>query len=663
MIRNLNYYLSLCLLIFTVSIYGQNTLNRLNVDISENGTLLPLGAVGGLNMPQYSGADLNNDGIEDMVIFDKEDNRILTFINNGMTNQVDYVYNADYAENFPPIKSWALMKDYNCDGIPDLFARPPEPVDGAAVYQGYYNANNELAFNRVPFWDHFNDVIFYFNPNNFPVSAYVPQTDIPAVEDIDNDGDMDLLSFRQLGSYVVYYENQSVEMGYGCDSLIFELKTDCWGRFFESGVNNSISLSPNVDSCYGTPYFVAGRGRHAGSTILAMDLDNDQDKELLIGDISFNNVVAVSNGGTLDTAFMTSQDNNFPSYDRPVDIASFPGLFSMDVNNDGKKDLLVSPTLPASENQDVTWLYTNISTTNQPNFQFIQEDFIVGQMIDMGTGANPAFIDYNADGLLDLLVGNFGVFDNSGIEKGRLALFENTGTANNPSFNLVDDNYLNVASFDLIGITPTVGDLDGDGDDDILFGDFNGLLYYFENTAGVGNPVAYGNVQPGYKNIQVGIFSNPHIVDVDRDGLSDIVLGDVNGILYFYENTGTQGSPDFTLVTNSNQNGSFGDVDVRQFGFSSGHAAPYFYDNDGVYELFVGSQEGLIYKYTDIEQNLTTPFTVVSSNLGNMRESTYSKVAVADLNNDDLLDFVVGTRRGGITFFSSDLFVNTDPNL
>lgn len=664
MVQTIQYYISILLICFSSIAFSQTALTRMPIDLLKNGQILNNGAAGGLNRPQYSAADLNNDGTDDLVVFDKEDNKILTFINNGTANQIDYTFAPAYAENFPDVTSWALMRDYNCDGIPDLIARPPEPVDGAAVYKGYYDLNGQLAFNRVLFPNHFSDVIFYFNINNFPVSAYIPQTDIPAVDDIDGDGDLDLLSFRQLGSYVIYYENQSVEMGFGCDSLIFELKTDCWGRFFESGANNGISLSPSLDSCYGTQYFVAGKGpRHAGSTILSIDLDNDQDKELIIGDISFNNLVMVSNGGTADTAFMTSQDSNFPSYDRPLNIETYPGAFSLDVNNDGANDLLVSPTLASSENQAVTWFYQNTTDNAQPSFQFLQEDFLVGDMIDLGSSASPTFFDYNADGLLDILVGSMGLFDNGNIEKGRLALFENVGTATNPSFELIDDNYLNIAAFNLLGISPTVGDLDGDGDQDILFGDFDGLLYFLENTAGAGNTAVFGAVVPGYAGIQVGIYSTPSLVDVDRDGLTDIVIGDVNGILYFYQNTGAIGNPSFTLLPNGNPNGSFGDVDVRQVGFSSGYSAPSFYDNKGIYELYVGSQQGFIHKYGDIEQNLTTPFTQITTSLGDTRESTYSKIAVADINNDDYVDIIVGTRRGGLAFFSSDLYVNTDPDL
>lgn len=646
----------------------------LPIDMVENGQTLTLGDFGGLNNPQFSEADLDNDGINDLVIFDRTDNRFFTFINGGTPNTVDYTYAPEYAENFPAVNKWALLRDYNCDGIMDVFARPIDPVDGIRVWTGSYNNNNELTFSMVtltpnPAW--FNDVLFYYTIGGFPAVVNVINTDIPAIDDIDNDGDLDVLSFRQTGGYMVYYENQSVDMGYGCDSLIFELRTDCWGRFLESAVTNDVSLSPSVDSCTGTTYYIDGKMgnphdtitginnggvRHAGSTTLSFDLNNDGAKEVLIGDVSFSNMVMLTNGGTADTAWMIAKDSIFPNYDLPIRMDIFPAGFYLDVNNDNKKDLIVAPNEPnVSEDILCAQLYENTTDNQFPSFTYTQDDFIVGNMVDIGRGAAPAFFDYNNDGLLDLVIGSFGQYDaNDGVAKGRLHLYENIGTATEPKFSLVDADYLGVAAFDVKGVIPTFGDIDGDMDDDLIIGLADGTLYFFENTAGAGNLPAFANVVPNYQSIDVGTNAAPQLIDLNRDGLMDMVIGEYAGVTTYHENSGSVGNPVFSVVTTPFPNNSLGAVDVRPIGRNRGFATPCFYDNNGDYDLFVGSELGAIYHYDSIDNNLNGMFNLVSDNLSGLMEGYYIKLAVNDINNDGFLDFAIGNERGGVRFYSLD---------
>jgi hypothetical protein len=88
------------LLILSVQSYGQQRLFHLPIDLKENNKTLTLGDLGGLNNPQYSDPDLNNDGINDLIVFDRTDNRFFTFINNGTPNTIDYTYAPKYAKNF-----------------------------------------------------------------------------------------------------------------------------------------------------------------------------------------------------------------------------------------------------------------------------------------------------------------------------------------------------------------------------------------------------------------------------------------------------------------------------------------------------------------------------------------------------------------------------------
>ncbi|MBL0095463.1 MAG: hypothetical protein IPP46_02445 [Bacteroidetes bacterium] len=68
----------------------------------------------------------------------------------------------------------------------------------------------------------------------------------------------------------------------------------------------------------------------------------------------------------------------------------------------------------------------------------------------------------------------------------RLAWFKNIGTTTQPVFTLVSDDWLNLSGITQYGLFPAFGDLDGDNDDDMLLGNADGTLIYYQNTAGPG---------------------------------------------------------------------------------------------------------------------------------------------------------------------------------
>ena len=73
--------------------------------------------------------------------------------------------------------------------------------------------------------------------------------DYPVVDDLDNDGDLDILTMIQSGDKVVFFKNISLEKGYTTDTLIYELADDCWGRFGLRPDTQALSLSLDFDMC------------------------------------------------------------------------------------------------------------------------------------------------------------------------------------------------------------------------------------------------------------------------------------------------------------------------------------------------------------------------------------------------------------------------------
>ena len=98
---------------------------------------------------------------------------------------------------------------------------------------------------------------------------------------------------------------------------------------------------------------------------------------------------------------------------------------------------------------------------------------------------------------------------------------------------------------------PSFVDIDNDGDQDLLIGEFGGFLNYYENT---GTPLAptyierTGAANP-FDGIDIGLLSTPSFTDIDNDGDQDLVIGETDGNLNYYENTGTALAPAYTERT------------------------------------------------------------------------------------------------------------------
>lgn len=83
------------------------------------------------------------------------------------------------------------------------------------------------------------------------LNLYVSSADIPAIVDVDNDGDIDILTYHISGEYLQYHKNLSKELYGHSDSLQFELRNECWGGFREDVNSNSVFLNDQTPPCQG----------------------------------------------------------------------------------------------------------------------------------------------------------------------------------------------------------------------------------------------------------------------------------------------------------------------------------------------------------------------------------------------------------------------------
>ncbi len=625
---------------------------HLNVPFqSANSNVYDFPLTGGLNNPQFSEIDLNGDGIKDLVYFDRQGDVVVPFLNGGTSNTVDYSYAPEYAHRFPEVENWMLLRDYNCDFIEDLFAYRYDSNTGEAgitVYEATRDVQNNIVFTKVK-----NIIHYHLKQQTQLLNLFNSPMELPAIDDIDGDGDLDILNFSASGGYIEMYKNESQENGYGCDSLIYVFNDDCWGRIFESNAgSNYLNLSPDIDSCsHNQGWSPVKSSLHFGSTLLTLDMNNDGTKELIIGDLTYPNLSLLSNSGNPDTAYMTNVDYLFPQNSTAVNINAFPAAFYVDVNNDGAKDILAAPNTGSNSVDDENWYYSNTGTANFPVFTFQQKDFMVNEMIDLGTGSAPAFVDYNSDGLMDIVVGNDYSFINTSTEETYLVLYENTGTVNAPAYTLADTNFANIKQYNQRRLKPAFGDLDNDGDQDMILGTENGQLIYVANLGTAGTP-SFPGISANYSSIDVGQNSTPQLIDVDRDGDLDLIIGELRGNINYYENTGT---PAAAVFSNTATSETFGFIDAKLPGYLEGNSAPFLFDIAGEYHFFVGNEVGELWHYNNVDGNIMGAFTRVNSTLDSLDEGEESIVTIANINDDEALEILIGNKRGGLSLYSEFL--------
>lgn len=580
-----------------------------SVPVTEENGLLPYAWAGGINHAQFSNIDLNGDGMMDLVVFDKTGDKLITFLMNeqgqlSLAPKYRHMFTNQHSDRVG-LHDWVLLRDYNCDGKNDIITYSN---GGMAVYRNDGNSDT-LIFTLMTA-----ELNSDYLPNSplGNLNIYVSPTDLPALMDVDSDGDLDIVTFSLTGFSAEYHRNTSMELFGHCDSLIYVLDNACWGNFSEDAASVQVVLNQPCDDGPGMPMPStedASRNgpRHSGFTLLGFDADGDGDKDLLVSNVSFNNVNLLTNGGSASLADMTSQDVNFPvnnGNSSPIEIYTFPAPFLADVTNDGKDDLILTGYQEGNANNfQGTWLYTNTGTATTPLFTFTKRTFLHDGMIDLGTSAYPVFFDYDNDGLKDMLVGNLGYFISTATYSAQLAYYRNTGTAQAPQFTLVNRDLLSLSSMDLKNVAPTFGDIDGDGDDDMIIGTQTGIVHLFTNMAGAGNPCNFVLTQVGYQGINIiGQNATPQLFDVNSDGLLDLVIGEMAGNLNYFRNEGTTSTPQFVLADTQ-----FGGVDMKAPSMSFGYSAPFLFHNGEEAILMVGGETGRIAVYDGLTDILTGP--------------------------------------------------------
>ena len=628
--------------------------------VISNNVELSMPFAGGLNYPQFSSIDYDFDGDLDLLVFDRSNNQIKVFEQQFNSVGSFYKYDPNGALLFPPDLRYRLFAiDYDGDGRKDLFAYG---IGGVKVYRNTGDNTNGLS------WEVAKELLFSDNWGEL-LALYVSSSDIPAIIDVDFDGDIDVLTFHIGGEYLRYHKNMSRELYGHSDSLVFELKNECWGAFREDVSTNSVFLNDQTTPCttgnVSNPEFpqfehkiMSETKAHSGSTILALDIDGSGVMDLVLGDVAFSNLNLMINGGSdvNQNSAMISTDPLFPSNSLPADMQLFPASYHLDVDFDGVKDLIVAPNAKnISENEKSVHFYKNTGTNEVSNFVFQQKDFLQVDMIEHGTGSIPVLSDVDGDGLIDLMIANIFSYKDVLDKESKIAYYKNTGSTSNPQFTLIDTDFQNLSDLELgLRMYPAFGDLNGDGKNDMILGLEDGTLSYFVNNS-IGISPSYETPISNLKDasntiIQNGLYAAPQLFDLNKDGLLDLIIGIKTGELIYYQNIGSTSEPSFELVTTL-----LGGIDVAS-ATPNGYPSPCFFSHNDTTYAIIGNVDGTLSFVSGIDGHINDGdlFETIQENYLSVNVGAYSSATIADLNGDGFLQLLIGQDLGGLYYMKDD---------
>jgi hypothetical protein len=250
------------------------------------------------------------------------------------------------------------------------------------------------------------------------------------------------------------------------------------------------------------------------------DWDGDGDQDMLIGQ-AHGNVYQYTNVGTATTpdwrpdgVLLTLPWTNHPH--------AFPAL--ADIDGDHDVDLFVGEGGWGSSGMGGNiHFYRNDGSSSLPNWTLVVTNYLG---LDVGGWSTPTFVDIDADGDLDLFVGD---------EAGTLTFVQNTGTSTSPTWAAPVHPYANLSLGSYSA--PSFFDVDQDGDLDMLVGLGHGSLAYVRNTGTVHAPT-WELVATMYPGIDVGEQATPVLANITGDSTPELVIGGSAGGLYVYRYDG-----------------------------------------------------------------------------------------------------------------------------
>ena len=568
--------------------------------------------LGGLNVPRPQFLDIDADGDLDLFVQERSGG-LMFFENTGAAAAHRFVWRTDGYAGLA-VNEWARFADLDGDGDFDVLAEEP-----FSFIRYFRNDGTPEAAS------------FSLAADTLKDSAGVPlfsdRQNLPALADIDCDGLPDLF-IADLNGFLTYYAND----GPGDDGLPqFRFISDRYedleivGGFGKKGQSSS--------------------EKHGANAIAFSDFDRDGDEDLFWGDFFSPSLYLIENTGSCEEPSLELITEFFP-VDDPIETRGYNVPMWADIDGDGDDDLfagVLGGAFAGGPNAAANFYFYRHDDGGA--FALQSRQFV--SSLDVDEESIPAFADLDADGDLDLVVGNK-IAPNLG-QRAQLFLFENEGTPTAPDFRLAGDlldAFEATATDRIFNIAPAFADLDDDGDQDLLLGRFDGSFVLLINT-GTPQQAAFALAAPPFADpeIDIGQNSTPAFADLDGDGDQDLIVGEAAGTFNFFRNTGTPAQPLFVLEAEA-----IGGLDA------GARSLPTLHDvtEDGFPDLVAGTGQGgvRVYRNTSTAQAVSFAFEGPMSVPGTVPR--LAAPAFADLDADGDADFFMGGLGGGLFFYRND---------
>ncbi len=363
------------------------------------------------------------------------------------------------------------------------------------------------------------------------------------------------------------------------------------------------------------------------------------------------------------------------------------GIAFTDLDHDGDQDFFYGDLFHKS-----VYYFRNSGNAQEPVVALVDSFFPQPQPVSTLGHNIPRFADIDADGDEDFFVAGLRQFQNN------FLFYRNVGEATRPQLKSTTQNFLPIFEAGSYS-APAFGDLDGDGDLDLMLGNIDGQFVFYENT-GAPNAPAFRWVSDNFQNLRLNSYaiSAPALVDIDRDGDLDLFSGDFFGRIAFFENRGTSRAPNLVLSTSNYQSIDVGNSSAPFFADGDGdgdfdlyigegnaatvnifintgtpqqplfasrprkeffHTVPaddavpclFDWDRDGLLDLFIGTRAGKILHYRGTAVLDSFVFVFVSAAFEGLDVGFNSVPRLVNWDNDNKVDLIVGEQAGGLNYF------------